>query len=194
MSHQQKLSDLLAAYRPPDSAEQTTKNNMLAFANEHNNCFDRLNIHGHFTGSAWLISPDKQSALLTHHKKLNMWLQPGGHAEGETDIKAIALREAQEESGIQSIHLLEAGIFDIDAHLFPAKGDMPEHTHFDIRFLIQAEEHEYNKSEESNELGWFTYLQLEAMSGELDPSVWRMAQKWHAMQHCDVAAASSMAS
>lgn len=190
MSHQQQLCNLLAAYGANSEIEQATLDKMLAFAKKYPDCFDRLNAHGHFTGSAWLISPDAQSALLTHHKKLNMWLQPGGHAEDETDIRAVALREAQEESGIDHIHCLEAGIFDIDAHQFPANGDMPEHTHFDIRFLIQAEEYEHNKSEESNELKWFTYPQFKAMSGELDPSVWRMAQKWHARQHVDLSIAS----
>lgn len=190
MQHNQTLCDLLAAYHATSATEQATLDNMLVFAKEHPNCFDRFNTHGHFTGSAWLISPDNQSALLTHHKKLHMWLQPGGHAENETDIRKVALREAQEESGIDQLNLLEPGIFDIDAHQFPAKENMPAHIHYDIRFLIQATEFEHCKSDESNELCWFTYPQLKALSNELDLSVWRMAQKWQQWQQLNTCLAS----
>ena len=58
---------------------------MLNFFDNYNGCFEKDNLPGHFTGSAWIISPDKNKILMTHHKKLNMWLQLGGHADGEKD-------------------------------------------------------------------------------------------------------------
>lgn len=182
MSYQAKLCHLLNNY--PISCESESKliKKMLEFANKDARCFERSNTYGHFTGSAWLLSPDGKSVLLTHHKKLNMWLQPGGHADNETDIIKVAMREAQEESGIQKIKIINDAIFDIDAHQFPAKGDMPEHIHFDIRFLLQAEQTEFMTSDESNMLAWFDYEQLANMQDELDPSVWRMALKWNNLQ------------
>lgn len=94
--------------------------------------FLRSNLAGHFTGSAWLVSGDGQRALLMHHRKLNRWLQPGGHADGDTDLARVALREAEEESGLSEL-VVEPDIFDLDRHRIPARGEEPEHWHYDAR-------------------------------------------------------------
>ena len=77
--------------------------------------FERSHPPGHFTGSAWLVSADGTRVLLMHHRKLDRWLQPGGHADGDTDLARVALREAQEETGVADLRV-EGDIFDIDRH------------------------------------------------------------------------------
>ena len=132
---------------------------------------------GHFTASCWLVSADGERVLLTHHRKLNRWLQLGGHADGDFDLAQVALREAQEESGLVGLSV-ETRIYDIDAHRIPARGSEPEHTHWDVRFVIRHQGDErFVVSDESHALAWVAITQL------LDPnypdaSLRRMAQKW----------------
>jgi len=92
---------------------------------------------------------------LVHHKKLDRWLQPGGHADGDEDVVRVASKEAEEETGLQSLRLVNSQIFDIDIHLIPRHKDVKAHFHHDIRFLFTADRSEQLVlSEESNELRW----------------------------------------
>lgn len=132
---------------------------------------------GHFTGSAWLVSRDGQRVLLTHHRKLQRWLQLGGHADGDRDLARVALREAQEESGLADLDV-EPAIFDLDRHRIPARGDEPAHWHYDVRFVVHARGSEaFAVSAESLALAWCDIARL-AGDPETDASVRRMAQKW----------------
>jgi len=110
----------------------------IAFVESEVHCLERDCIQGHLTGSAWVISPDRRRVLLTHHQKLDKWLQLGGHADGDSDLAAVALREAGEESGLENLRLLRTDIFDEDVHEIPARGLVPAHVHYDLRFLIEA--------------------------------------------------------
>ena len=113
--------------------------------------------------------------VLTHHRKLGRWLQPGGHSDGDPDTLAVALREAREESGLD-VRALDDAIFDIDVHRIPARSCEPAHFHFDVRFLIQAEHDRFRVSEESDALAWVPAVGLGTFTdGE---SVLRMARKW----------------
>jgi 8-oxo-dGTP pyrophosphatase MutT (NUDIX family) len=150
----------------------------LDFLEEAPACFDRGNREGHFTGSAWLVSGDGKRVLLTHHKKLDRWLQLGGHADGEADLANVALREAEEESGLFDL----AGHgepFDLDRHRIPARGENePEHWHYDVRYVVWAGADErFIISDESHGLAWRS---IEAMANDpdSDASLKRMAQKW----------------
>ena len=129
---------------------------MLNFFDNHDGCFEKDNLPGHFTGSAWVISPDKNKILMTHHKKLNMWLQLGGHADGEKDLKSVALKEAKEESGFNNFSILSEEIFDLDIHKIESMNEEPEHLHYDVRFLLEADPNEQNIiiSEESHDVKW----------------------------------------
>lgn len=132
---------------------------------------------GHLTGSAWVVDPKAGKVLLLHHAKLNRWLQPGGHADGEYDLAAVALREAREESGLSSLALASVQIFDIDIHLIPERGCDPPHEHFDVRFVITASSaEEPTISDESHAAAWFSLDTLESVTS--DGSVIRMAQRW----------------
>ena len=175
--HRNNLREKLISYHPADTAEQAFKHEMLSFLNTYQNCFERALEVGHFTGSAWLVSKDGTKALLMHHTKLDRWLQLGGHCDGDSDILAVALKEAQEESGINGIEPVNTNIFDIDVHLIPASSKLPAHYHYDVRFLFRVTSNEeIVQNSESKELRW-----IRKDIGELPTdatSVTRMFYKW----------------
>ncbi len=138
--------------------------------------FVRERLQGHLTGSAWLVSADGQRVLLTHHRKLERWLQLGGHADGDRDLAAVALREAQEESGLGGLVLDSPRIFDLDRHWIPERKGVPGHWHYDVRYVVRAGTDEaFVVSEESLELAWCEVAQVAASE---DESMCRMAIKW----------------
>lgn len=134
-------------------------------SNSNTNLYARQNLYGHFTASAFIVNDQFDKVLLAHHKKLDKWLQLGGHADGEEDLRKVALAEAREESGLDNFLFWSpervssefcSFIFDIDVHEIPKHKSTAGHLHFDIRFLLIADEQEELQcSDESNELKWF---------------------------------------
>jgi 8-oxo-dGTP pyrophosphatase MutT (NUDIX family) len=148
----------------------------IALAESHPDCLARSCRPGHLTGSAWIVSPDRRRTLLTLHRKLGKWLQLGGHADGDPDLLAVALREAREESGLSGLRVVDPRIFDVDRHWIPARGAEPGHWHHDLRFMIEADPADPLKiSSESKALGW---VEVAAVAG-LNPeeSMARMVRK-----------------
>lgn len=136
---------------------------------------------GHVTASAWIVSRESGAALLTHHRKLDRWLQLGGHTDGETDVVASALREAEEESGLSGFRVRrldgELEILDVDVHEIPARGGEPAHEHHDIRFLLEVSERQPIERQvaESKAVQWFPDAGRSGLLGE--ESLARMARK-----------------
>ncbi len=172
------LLQLLHHYQSVDPQQQATKHRMLEFVDTHVECFQRELERGHMTASSWLTNAAGDQVLLTHHKKLNKWLQLGGHADGDPDLLNVAIREAQEESGIQAIEPVSTEIFDLDIHPIPARLNEPAHDHFDVRFWLRVTDPnaEYIVGEESHDLRWFSVTMLQTM--DLDASIRRMIHKW----------------
>jgi 8-oxo-dGTP pyrophosphatase MutT (NUDIX family) len=142
---------------------------------QHQDSFQRTHLPGHLTGSAWIVKADYTKTLLVHHAKLNKWMQPGGHADGDENILAVAVREAEEETGVKNFTIQKA-LFDIDIHTIPARKDFPEHQHYDIRFLLIANDtDEVVVSEESHDVKWVLLANLETLTQER--SVLRMKEK-----------------
>lgn len=176
--HRAALYDQLVEYseRHPERADVAKQ--MLRFVCHTPDCFERSHLSGHITGSAWLLSPNGSRALLTLHRKLGLWLQPGGHADGDADTLRVALREAEEESGISGIRPLSTRIYDVDIHRIPAHpaSGAPEHLHYDVRYLLQAPHERICLSEESVDLAWFTPQQLAELTPAVDESVLRLCR------------------
>lgn len=132
-------------------------------------------IGGHVTASAFVLSPDREAVLLTHHRKLGIWIQLGGHCDGIADAAFVALKEAYEESGLSRITPRGRGVFDVDIHEIPANRKEPAHLHYDARFLFQAETRDVVISEESLDLAWAPLDRLEEYTSE--QSVLRMRNR-----------------
>jgi 8-oxo-dGTP pyrophosphatase MutT (NUDIX family) len=164
--------------------EAATVDLFRCFLDEAPMAFERSHPPGHFTGSAWLVSADGERVLLTHHRKLDRWLQLGGHADGDFDIARVALREAGEESGLPGL-VVEPDLFDLDRHLIPARRDEPAHWHYDIRLVVHAVTggEDFVVSEESHALAWRRVRGL-VDDAAADESVRRMARKWLQRPHC----------
>jgi 8-oxo-dGTP pyrophosphatase MutT (NUDIX family) len=161
--------------------ESPTIDRIRRLIDRHPNCFDRDCFPGHITASAWIVSRESRSVLLTHHRKLGRWLQLGGHTDGEADVLAAALREAEEESGLRDFRALPLAsgptILDVDVHLIPAHGDEPAHEHHDIRFLLEVSEAQpiQRQESESKDVKWFLG---EGITNRFEePSLVRMARK-----------------
>ncbi|HEY9044347.1 MAG TPA: NUDIX hydrolase [Ohtaekwangia sp.] len=175
ISTRASLTDALKSYSTPYHEEQPFAAKFLELL-QHERAFHRDHLPGHITGSAWIVDAQKQSVLLTHHAKLNKWLQPGGHADGDENVFAVALREAQEETGLKNFKLLSPGIFDIDIHIIPARKDFPEHWHYDVRFLFEADPAEaLIITEESHDLQWVPLNKLSDYTTQ--DSMLRLQQK-----------------
>jgi 8-oxo-dGTP pyrophosphatase MutT (NUDIX family) len=143
----------------------------------HPRAYHRDHLPGHMTGSAWIVDQSRQYVLLTHHAKLNRWLQPGGHADGDENIFEVALKEAREETGLQQFLKIQPTIFDIDIHRIPARPEFPEHFHYDVRILLESSRSAaLSVTEESHALAWIHVNDLASRSAN-NLSMLRMAQK-----------------
>jgi 8-oxo-dGTP pyrophosphatase MutT (NUDIX family) len=138
----------------------------------------RTQAEGHLTGSGFVLDAAREKVLLLHHRKLDRWLQPGGHGEGETDPRLIALREIEEETRLSARDLVafpDERVLDVDVHLIPARPGEPAHRHLDLRYGFLARVGaEPRVSHESHELRWFP---LAALPEDADPSLRRAVRK-----------------
>lgn len=174
--HRQPLLQQLTAYAGAHPDEEDTIRRFIRFVESEPNCFERSLAHGHITGSAWVLNGDGTEVLLTHHRKLDRWLQLGGHADGEPDVLAVALKEAREESGLTEFELVGSGIFDLDIHPIPARAGEPEHFHYDVRYVLRAVgATTYTVSDESHDLRWVPLGAVKALTD--DGSMLRMVRK-----------------
>lgn len=184
--HRQPLLKLLEAYRSTHPDESAVVDRMAVLVTGHEDCFDRTCRPGHMTGSAWVVSADSKRHLLMRHRKLGKWLQPGGHADGDPDVAAVASREANEETGLTGLRIVadanDNAVLDLDVHEIPARfgpsGEMIDdaHEHHDVRFLLQATGPEtLTINEESDDLRWCPPEEVRTLTQE--PSVLRLLEK-----------------
>jgi 8-oxo-dGTP pyrophosphatase MutT (NUDIX family) len=161
-------------------AEEAHRRDMIVLLDSTPQCFERTAFPAHFTGSALVVSADGSRALLHHHRKLDRWLQFGGHCDGDENVLRVAQREALEESGIGGLILAAARPFDLDIHEIPARTTEPAHFHYDVRWVLIAPENAaFTPSDESHELRWFTAPEMLAL--KLDIGLQRLAAKWQAL-------------
>lgn len=176
MKDRESLKEQLKKYRTPYEEESQYVEDFLKLL-EDEDAFLRSRLEGHFTASAWIVNKRRTHTLLTLHRKLNRWLQLGGHADGVENLAEVAMKEAFEESGLKTLELVDASIFDIDRHIIPAHNGIPEHHHYDVRYLIQGDIQEpLVLSNESISLAWITFDSVQDMIG-YNPSILRMLEK-----------------
>ena len=174
--HREHILRLLDTYQIRYDSDRAQLEKVRRFVEANPRCFERSLAEGHLTGSGWIVSPGRRRVLLTHHRKIGQWLQLGGHADGDSDIFAVARREAREESGLSKIRPLSSAIFDIDVHRISARPGAAGHYHYDVRFIFEANPAEpLVISQESKELTWVALTSL--TEPDFDWSIRRMVQK-----------------
>ena len=174
--NQDNLLRQLREYRQRCPSESETIARFEAFVGSESRCFERNCWAGHVTGSAWIVNRPQTHVLLTHHRKLNRWLQLGGHSDGDSDPLQVARREAFEESGLVMEPVCDR-LFDIDIHLIPARLEDPAHHHFDARYALRTVGADaFRVSDESHALRWVKIDEIGTLTTE--PSMLRMARKW----------------
>ena len=173
----EKIYNQIKAYSPENKNEKKFRKEMLQLLNARNtNAFLRSNKEAHFTASAWLVSSDHQHVLLLHHKKLDLWLQPGGHADGITDLEEVSFQELIEETGIKKVKRYSSEIFDLDIHQIPQRKNEEAHLHYDVRYLYICEpEQEVQINHESKDYVWLPLNQI--IQDFSNRSIVRMAKK-----------------
>ena len=161
-----------------DNLEETHRLQTLFFLQHSNNCYDRSNLEGHVTGSAFIINKTGDKTLFMHHAVLQQWFKPGGHCDGSEDVMDAARREGEEETGITDIKLIAPTLLDIDVHAIPhnAKKNEPAHLHYDVTYLFQTDTMDFVQSDESLDLAWLTPEQ--ALEKQDKPHYRRMVAKW----------------
>jgi 8-oxo-dGTP pyrophosphatase MutT (NUDIX family) len=173
-----KLRSLLEGYGPADPREAEFVDRMRALLT-HPAPLSRSTFEpGHFTASAFVLSPDQNSLLLIFHKKLGLWLQPGGHIDPTDEgIEEASRREVAEEVGLAALERLDplGPIFDVDIHAIPARPKEPAHEHFDVRFAFVAGSLDVRLNAEVRESQWVALSAVESVT--TDRSVIRAAEK-----------------
>ncbi|MDP1678215.1 MAG: NUDIX hydrolase [Bacteroidota bacterium] len=170
------LLEKLHQHNGIDVHEAEMRTRIIRFVEENSDCFERTLLIGHITASALIVNKQRTHTLMTHHQKLDKWLQLGGHSDGDTNTFNVALREALEESGLKTIKPISENIFDVDVHEIPARKNEPAHYHYDIRFLFEADNTEdLILTNESNDLQWIPLEHMEEYTTE--ESVMRMVRK-----------------
>ena len=173
------LDAQLAAHTAADDKEASDVAFVRAFLREHPaDAHLRAQLRGHLTGSGFVLDSTRRHVLLLHHARLDRWLQPGGHGEGEWDPRAIALREIEEETGLRPADLMpfpSEAILDVDVHPIPARPGEPAHPHLDVRYGFVARDGAQPRiSEESKALRW---VALDELPSDADASLRRAVQK-----------------
>jgi len=170
---------LLSKFKPQDEQELKDLAQIRTLVSQHDDIFVRTCLLAHLTGSALVVNPKTKKILLHQHKKLNKWLQFGGHADGETDLAKVAMKEAQEESGLADLSFHSVEPLDIEVQKIPAKNEVPAHLHLDFRYLIftQAEMLPKPAEHESQTLKFIDFSEIDDLTDQLDYALVRLIKK-----------------
>ena len=160
--NRQELMETIKAYQPFNEQEEMDKALILNRIETQENAFSRDNTVAHMTASAWVVNKDRSKVLMVYHNIYHSWSWLGGHADGETDLLAVAIREVKEEAGISSVRPVSEEIFSlesltVDGHV--KRGSyVSSHLHLNVTYLLEAdsEEHVSVKEDENSGVAWFS--------------------------------------
>lgn len=172
-----QLDDLLVGYQPFDEEEAAIVRQLKQFLASSDNAYDRSNLVAHVVADAWIVNPARTHVVLVEHLLNKMWLAPGGHCDGDSDVRGAALREAEKEAGLNGLRpLLGGGLFDVAGGMVPSRrkthGIEPAHLHFDICFAFEApDDVELVISDESTDLRWVAVEDIHNLNFAADRKV-----------------------
>jgi 8-oxo-dGTP pyrophosphatase MutT (NUDIX family) len=172
------VREQLSGYRAADATEASYVARMIALTLSTQACERSHFVPGHFTASAFVLSPDRRDLILIHHKKLGIWVQPGGHVEPtDAGLVSAARREVAEEVGLGELDSFakDSALFDVDIHSIPARKSEPAHEHFDARFAFVARTRDFARTEEVADVRWVPLARVSETTA--DESVLRAARK-----------------
>ena len=160
--NRQELMETIKAYQPFNEQEEMDNALILNWIETQENAFSRDNTVAHMTASAWVVNKDRSKVLMVYHNIYHSWSWMGGHADGETDLLAVAIREVKEEAGISSVRPVSEEIFSlesltVDGHV--KRGSyVSSHLHLNVTYLLEAdsEEHVSVKEDENSGVAWFS--------------------------------------
>lgn len=169
----EELRRAVADYLPEGGTEAGYHRRLLALLEDLDDPWRRDRYTpGHLTASAFVLHPSMPALALVHHAKLGMWVQPGGHVEADDPgHEEAARREVAEECGIDRMSTV--GLIDVDIHVFPARGDQPQHLHFDLRWAFRSAEADLLAGDGTTAVRWVSLKEAQAM----DESIARPARK-----------------
>ncbi|MGN8887260.1 NUDIX hydrolase [Blautia sp. HCP28S3_G10] len=160
--NRQKLTEQIKSYKPYNEQEEKDKTLILEWIRNNDNAFLRENTVAHVTASAWVVNKDRSRVLMVYHNIYDSWSWLGGHADGETDLLAVAVREVKEEAGISEVHPLTEKIFSmesltVDGHVKNGRY-VSSHLHLNITYLLEADSEETVsiKEDENSGVAWFS--------------------------------------
>jgi 8-oxo-dGTP pyrophosphatase MutT (NUDIX family) len=172
-----QVLDILETALLFDERDREELRKITEFVLDNQDCLDRSNLSGHLTASAFVVDRARHRLLLIHHKALGRWLQPGGHADGDPDLRAVARREVVEETGLAALNLATPRPFDLDIHSIPERKGVPAHFHYDVRFLFEADSTLPLQSDD-REVHGAVWVDLSDLDGlKTDASVLRPARR-----------------
>ena len=167
------IYEQIKAYRPWNEQERQDQALILAFLERNPDAFYRSNLLAHMTASAWVVNPQRSKVLMVYHRLYDSWSWAGGHADGEEDLLAVALREVREETGVQRLRPVTEEIYSlevltVDGHEKHGRY-VPSHLHLNVTYLLEAEEDQPLRvcEAENSGVAWFSLA--DALSASTEP-------------------------
>ena len=168
-----EIYEQIKAYRPWNEQERQDQAVILAFLERNPDAFYRTNLLAHMTASAWVVNPQRSKVLMVYHRLYDSWSWAGGHADGEEDLLAVALREVREETGVQRLRPVTEEIYSlevltVDGHEKHGRY-VPSHLHLNVTYLLEAEEDQPLRicEAENSGVAWFSLA--DALSASTEP-------------------------
>ena len=168
-----EIYEQIKNYRPWNEQERQDQALILAFLDKNPDAFYRTNLLAHMTASAWVVNPERTKTLMVYHRLYDSWSWAGGHADGEEDLLAVALREVREETGVQRLRPVTEEIYSLEVLTVDGHEKhghyVPSHLHLNLTYLLEAEEDQPLRICEAENTGVAWFSLTDALSASTEP-------------------------